>query len=135
MSGVWVVGTGLAGYTLARELRRLRPEVEITLVSRDAGDFYSKPALSNALSAGLAPDQVAQRSAGQMAAQLKARILTHSTVDAVDSVGQRLYIHGDWHRYDELVLALGSDAVVPPVAGMEPSALLRINDLGDYRVL
>lgn len=135
MSGVWVVGTGLAGYTLARELRRLRPEVEITLVSRDAGDFYSKPALSNALSAGLAPDQVAQRSAGQMAAQLKARILTHTTVDAVDSVGQRLYIHGDWHRYDELVLALGSDAVVPPVAGMEPSALLRINDLGDYRVL
>ena len=57
MSGVWVVGTGLAGHTLARELRKLRPEVEITLVTRDAGDFYSKPALSNAVSAGLAPER------------------------------------------------------------------------------
>ncbi|WP_337179922.1 hypothetical protein [Hydrogenophaga borbori] len=79
MSGVWVVGTGLAGHTLARELRKLRPEVEITLVTRDAGDFYSKPALSNAVSAGLAPEQLVQRSAEQMAAQLQVRILQKAT--------------------------------------------------------
>ncbi|MGX5650269.1 FAD-dependent oxidoreductase [Hydrogenophaga borbori] len=135
MSGVWVVGTGLAGHTLARELRKLRPEVEITLVTRDAGDFYSKPALSNAVSAGLAPEQLVQRSAEQMAAQLQVRILQKATVESLDTAGQRLCIDGEWHRYDQLVLALGADAVVPPVAGLAPDALLRLNDLDDYRAL
>lgn len=135
MSGVWIVGTGLAGYTLARELRRLRPEVEITLVTRDAGDFYSKPALSNGISAGLPPEQLMQRSAEQMAAQLGARVLTRTEVEAVDTQAQRLRVAKDWLAYDDLVLALGADAVAPPVPGLEPGALLSVNDLDDYRVL
>ena len=43
-----IVGAGLAGWTLARELRALAPSMAITVVSADAGDFYSKPMLSNA---------------------------------------------------------------------------------------
>lgn len=135
MSGVWIVGTGLAGYTVARELRRLRPEIEITLVTRDNGDFYSKPSLSNAISAAQAPEQLVQRSAEQMAAQLGARVLTRVEVDALDTTARGLRVNGHWHHYDNLVLALGADAVIPSVPGLAPEALLPLNDLDDYRAL
>ena len=46
---VVIVGTGMAGYTVARELRKLDSTVPIVMISRDDGSFYSKPMLSNAL--------------------------------------------------------------------------------------
>lgn len=47
-----IVGSGLAAWTVVRELRKLDAHTPITLVTRDNGDFYSKPMLSNALSSG-----------------------------------------------------------------------------------
>ena len=47
-----IVGAGLAGYTLAKELRKLAPEQPITLITADSGALYSKPMLSNALAQG-----------------------------------------------------------------------------------
>ena len=44
-----IVGSGLAGWSLARELRARSPEALITVISAGTGDFYSKPMLSNAL--------------------------------------------------------------------------------------
>ena len=44
-----IIGSGLAGYTLAREYRKLNDTARLLLISRDDGAFYSKPMLSNAL--------------------------------------------------------------------------------------
>jgi NADH dehydrogenase FAD-containing subunit len=49
---VVIVGGGWGGLAAARRLRRLAPELEVTLVERDAG-FRSLP-LSNAWLVGLA---------------------------------------------------------------------------------
>ena len=46
---VVVIGSGLAGYNLAREFRKLDKETPLVVVSRDHAGFYSKPMLSNAL--------------------------------------------------------------------------------------
>lgn len=43
-----IIGTGLAGYNLAREFRQLDQDSELVLISRDGAEFYSKPLLSNA---------------------------------------------------------------------------------------
>ena len=45
-----IIGTGLAGYTLAREIRKRDAQLPLCLITRDDGAFYSKPMLSNALS-------------------------------------------------------------------------------------
>ena len=47
-----VVGSGLAGFGVLRELRRLSPDAKLTLVTLESGHFYSKPALSTALAKG-----------------------------------------------------------------------------------
>ena len=48
-----IIGSGVAAWTLVRELRKADPEAEIRLITADSGDFYSKPMLSNALAGGI----------------------------------------------------------------------------------
>jgi len=56
-----ILGSGLAGWTTARELRKLDPAVPVMLVTADNGDFYAKPSLSNAFAQGKRPDQLVAR--------------------------------------------------------------------------
>ncbi len=42
MEPIIVVGSGLAGYSVIRELRKLDRDVPVMLLSRDSGDYYSK---------------------------------------------------------------------------------------------
>lgn len=45
-----IIGAGYAGYSLAKELRKLDPSRTIMLISSDSADYYSKPLLSNGFS-------------------------------------------------------------------------------------
>ena len=51
MDPIYIIGTGLAGYNLAKEIRKTNKDTPLTLISADSGYFYSKPMLSNALAA------------------------------------------------------------------------------------
>jgi rubredoxin---NAD+ reductase len=85
MSGIVIIGTGLAGYTLAREFRKLDKETRLTLITADDGAFYSKPMLSNALAAHKDAEALINQSAEAMARQLDARILAGRRVVAIDT--------------------------------------------------
>ncbi len=133
-----VVGSGLAGYTLARELRKLDKEVGLTLITRDDGAFYSKPMLSNAFTTGKSPDQLVVFPAQDMATQLQADIYTHTTLTALHPDRHVIEVQDARGRsrviiYSRLVLALGADPVRVTVAGDGGDRLLSINDLDDYR--
>ncbi|MBK4995677.1 FAD-dependent oxidoreductase [Pseudomonas sp. S37] len=132
---VIILGSGLAGYTVARELRKLDSTVAIRIVTRDGGEFYSKPALSNAFQSGRLPEQLVTFSAGQMAEQLNARIDAYTSVERIDTAAQQVYINGSPQRYSALVLALGADARRPPLEGDGVDAIITVNDLDDYRQL
>jgi hypothetical protein len=80
---VVIVGTGLAGYTVARELRKLDSAVPLVLISQDDGSFYSKPMLSNALAMKKEAHALASFDAAAMAKQLNARIHTHRRVERI----------------------------------------------------
>ena len=70
---VVIVGGGLAGWTIARELRQRDAAVPITLVCTDGGDFYSKPMLSNALALKKEAAQIVQTPGAQKAQGLNMR--------------------------------------------------------------
>jgi len=67
MSSITIIGSGLAGYTLARELRKLDKATALTLISSDAADFYSKPMLSTALAQGKDANALVMTPAAKMA--------------------------------------------------------------------
>jgi rubredoxin-NAD+ reductase len=132
MDPIVIVGSGLAGYTLARELRKLDRESPLVMVSADDGSFYSKPNLSNALAAGKTPAQLVGASAEAMAQQLGAEILTQTRVTAIDPAGRKLRLSGGELRYSRLALALGADPIRLPLGGDAAEEVFSVNDLADY---
>ncbi len=131
---VIIVGSGLAGYAVVRELRKLDDEIPITLISADFAGFYSKPMLSNALSTGKTPATFLNMDAVKTAEQHKITILPHTRVAAIESASNELQIeNGEKLRYDQLVLALGADPIRLPLEGDGASDILSINDVEDYR--
>lgn len=129
-----ILGTGLAGYSLARELRKLDQNTDLVLLSRDQAESYSKPMLSNALAQGKTPEQLVNAEPAVMAEQLKAQILANQGVQAIDPERRRCVLtHGESIRYRDLVLALGADPIRLSFAGDAADSVLSINDLDDYR--
>jgi rubredoxin-NAD+ reductase len=127
-----IVGSGLAGYSVAREFRKLDQATPIVMVSRDDASFYSKPMLSNALAAGKTAAQLAGASATQMAEQLSAAILSRAEVRSIDTARRVVHADGREIVYSKLVLALGADPISVPLAGDAAHEVLRVNDLADY---
>ena len=127
-----IVGSGLAGYTLLKEFRRHDTLTPVTVVTADDGTFYSKPNLSNALTAGKTAAALAGASAERMAAEHAATVLTHTRVTAIDTRSRRIRFGGGELEYGTLVLALGADPLPHGLAGDAAAAVLAVNDLAGY---
>jgi rubredoxin-NAD+ reductase len=127
-----IVGSGLAGYTVARELRKLDRETPLVVASRDDASFYSKPMLSNAFASGKTPAQLATSSAQQMAEQLGATILAHTEVRAIDAAKHEVALGAGSISYSKLVLAVGADPISVPLEGDAAGEVLQVNDLAGY---
>jgi rubredoxin-NAD+ reductase len=135
MGGTVIIGSGLGGYSLARELRKLAPAQAITVVSADGGEFYSKPMLSAALAQGKDIKALTQKSAAQMEAELGLRVLSRSRVTAIDRQSRTVALAGgETLAYDQLVLALGADPRPYQVPGAEAVTIHTVNDLDGYAV-
>ncbi|MBV8466678.1 MAG: FAD-dependent oxidoreductase [Burkholderiales bacterium] len=129
---ITIIGTGLAGYNLARELRKQDAEVAIRIVTGDAGDFYSKPMLSNGLAGNKTAAQLAMKPASKMAEELRADVVTGIRVTAVDAQAHTLETSAGKFEYSKLVLAIGADPFTPPMAGDAVDKVICVNDLADY---
>ncbi|WAJ37455.1 FAD-dependent oxidoreductase [Pseudomonas sp. GOM7] len=129
---VVIVGTGLAGYNLAKEWRKLDSETPLLLISADDGRSYSKPMLSTGFGKNKDADGLVMAEAGAMAEQLKAEIRTHTRITGIDPGHKRLWIGEEAVPYRDLVLAWGAEPIRVPVAGDAEDAIFPINDLEDY---
>ena len=128
-----VVGSGLAGYAVAREFRKLDKETRLVVLSRDHGGYYSKPMLSNALAGQKTAASLLMKPAEKMAAELNADVRAGVSVQHIDSAARQLTLAGgEVLAYRDLVLALGADPIRVPLAGDAADAVCSVNDLDDY---
>lgn len=132
MNTLVIVGTGLAGYNLAKEFRKLDAERPLLIITQDDGRNYSKPMLSTGFTKGKAADELAMSSVEQMREQLKADIRTGVAVNAIDRAAKTLQVEGEIIPYGDLVLALGADVFRPALGGDAGDRVYSINDLQDY---
>jgi rubredoxin-NAD+ reductase len=132
MKPIVVLGSGLAGYTLVRELRKLDRDAAITLITRDSGDYYSKPMLSNALAQRKSAQALLITAAADMAEQLGFGLLQYTEVLGIDRAQKQLRTSSGTIEYDRLVLALGADPIRLPLQGDAADAVMSVNDLADY---
>lgn len=129
---VVIVGSGLAGWTTAREFRKLDQETRLILITGDSGDFYSKPMLSNAFANGKSAAQLVTTPAAQMAREVNVELLSRTRVGALDVEEQKVETSAGNHFYSRLVLALGADPIRLPLAGDGAHDVLSVNNLDDY---
>ncbi|MEB6588187.1 FAD-dependent oxidoreductase [Pseudomonas asiatica] len=131
-SPVVIIGTGLAGYNLAREFRKLDAQTPLLLITADDGRSYSKPMLSMGFAKHKDADGLCMAEAGAMAEQLNAEIRTHTRISGIDPGHKRLWIGEEAVAYRDLVLAWGAQTVQVPIEGDGGHLVFPINDLEDY---
>ncbi len=116
-SDVIVIGSGLAGYSVAREWRKLQSEASIRLITAEDGAFYSKPLLSTAVAHQKSPETLMLGKAEGMSAQIKGPVMTHTVVTAIDTAANTVTVaSGETFSYTTLILAMGSSPLVLPEA-------------------
>jgi rubredoxin-NAD+ reductase len=137
MNPIVIVGSGMAGYTLAREFRKLSPDTPLMIITADDAVNYAKPTLSNALVGNKHPDQIGLGDLAKMSDTLKLNILAHTTVSAIDAAAQTLTLnHADGQTvqpYSQLVLAVGASPIRLLIAGDGAADVHVVNSLADYR--
>jgi len=131
-SPVVIIGTGLAGYNLAREFRKHDAQTPLLLITADDGRSYSKPMLSMGFAKQKDADGLCMAEPGVMAEQLNAEIRTHTRISGIDPGHKRLWIGEEAVQYRDLVLAWGAQTVQVPIEGDGSHLVFPINDLEDY---
>lgn len=128
-----IVGTGLSGYSLAREIRKQDKDARLLMITADDGFSYSKPMLSTGFTKGKAAEELAQATAAAMVEQLNLEVRTHTTVTGIDPGAHELIIGEERLAYGKLVLAWGADVIRLDIPGDGQERVFSINDLMDYR--
>ncbi len=132
MHPIIIVGSGLAGYNTAKELRKLDTTTPLVVIASDSSSFYSKPMLSNAIASKKTPVALALNTPDQMSEQLKGTVRAGTRVDAIDTAAHTLKIGNETLHYSKLVLALGADQIRLPISGSGAADIQTVNDLDDY---
>lgn len=130
---VVIVGTGLSGYSLAREFRKLDRDTPVVMVTADDGVSYSKPMLSTGFTKGKDADGLAQATTDAMQDQLGVELRTFTTVTGIDPQAHELILGDERLAYSKLVLAWGADVIRLTIEGDGQEHVFSINDLQDYR--
>lgn len=131
---VVIIGTGLAGYGVAKEFRKHDELTPLILITSDDGRSYSKPMLSTGYTKDHSANDLAQLDAGSMARVLKASVWTMTRVTGIDTAQQLIKV-GDAQtviHYGKLVLAVGAEVIQPPIQGDALELVYSVNDLLDY---
>ncbi|MFP5464177.1 MAG: NAD(P)/FAD-dependent oxidoreductase [Gammaproteobacteria bacterium] len=132
MNPIVIIGTGLAGYNLAKEIRKLDAERPLLLLTGDDGRSYSKPMLSTGYTKNKDADGLAMAGVEQMRESLKADVRTGVRVNVIDRAAKTIQADGETIAYEALVLALGADVFRPDLGGDGGERVLSVNDLDDY---
>jgi rubredoxin-NAD+ reductase len=132
MKPIIIIGAGLAGYTVAREFRKLDKTTSLIIITADDGGFYSKPMLSNAFAQGKAAEQLVTQTAEKMAGQVGAVILTGTRVTGIDTDEKTVDTSAGTYHYSKLVLAVGAQPIRLPIIGDAAGDVLSVNHVSDY---
>ncbi len=136
MNPIIIIGAGLAGWTTAREFRKLDATTPVVMITADSGDFYAKPTLSNAFAQKKAPDQLVVTPAAKMAENQNVNLMAHTRVLRVDPYVKTITTEKEGIQqsldFGSLVLATGAQPIRIPVAGDAAEQVLSVNSLDDF---
>ncbi|WP_428241500.1 FAD-dependent oxidoreductase [Gynuella sp.] len=127
-----IIGSGLAGYSLAREFRKLNKQQELIIISSDDGRNYSKPMLSNAISQEKTANTLTMADPGKMSEILDATIRINTEVTDIDPHNRLIFIGSETIAFDRLVLATGATPNNQEIPGDAGDHVFTVNSLQQF---
>jgi nitrite reductase (NADH) large subunit len=133
--GVVIVGGGIAGQAVCEALRERDPAVAITLICGEASAPYDRVRLSEILVSGEDPQTLGLRPA-EWYADNGVELLVGRTVTWVDAERGVLGIDdADALVFERLVLATGSQPLMPPIPGIGLAGVHPFRDPADCEAI
>ncbi len=126
-----IVGCGAAGNAAAETIRKVDPDSEIRMFTKEGYYYYYRPALPEYLAGEKTLKGFTLHDAAWYE---KNRIEVHLSTEAIriDPVARTLTTkNGETFVYDRLLLATGGKATVPQVKGVENDGVLTLRTLAD----
>jgi len=130
-----VVGNGLAGTMAGKTAREILPEAEIEIVGEERYPYYPRPNLIEFLAGRLPYDRLFAFPEGWAERQRIGLRLGERVVRLKPGEHRIETASGASLGYDALLLATGSRAAVPPVAGVERRGVFVLRTLDDALAL
>lgn len=127
-----IVGSGAAGIAAVEGIRSQDTAGDVTLIGEETDGFYSRPGLAYYLTGEVPEDQLYPFTDGDFA-RLKVRRL-RARATRLHPQAHQVELHdGARLPYDRLLIATGSRAIAPSVAGANLAGVVRLDNLDDAR--
>ncbi len=133
---VLIIGAGVAGLSVAKSLRALNEEVDITIVGREGVLPYFRPALTKVLSPNFKPGLVRAIEKEEFFTDNGIEFVRDKDIVSVDYQKKCAVDEaGSSYVFDVLVFANGADCFVPPIKGSDCDSVYTIRELSDVEKL
>lgn len=127
-----VVGNGMAGLRFVEELlARACGRYQISIVGKEARPAYNRVLLSSLLAGEVSAQDARFRDRGWYA-EHGIELILGTPADSIDADARLLHLaDGRKLGFDRLVLATGSQPLLPPIPGIDLKGVLTFRDLAD----
>lgn len=131
-----VVGNGMAGVATVEELLKRTAELfEITIFGAENQPNYNRVLLSSYLAGESGRDELVLNSR-EWYEENQIKLQTGVTVTNIEIDSKTVVTNtGSSHTFDRLVLATGSEALLPPIRGLKKSGVFSFRSLADAEAM
>lgn len=130
MNDIVIIGSGIAGYSVATEIRKYDEDVKITMITTDRGDYYYKPSLSTAFANNKEADALVMFPAATMSERLNINIMPHETINGSELKDGIVTTSKGDIPFAKCVLACGAEPYKLNIEGADD--IQSVNNLDDY---
>ncbi|KAF0162657.1 MAG: ferredoxin--NAD+ reductase [Rhodocyclaceae bacterium] len=136
MSGMIIIGAGLAGLTVAETLRAEGYEGSITLIGDEAHAPYQRPPLSKGFLLGETVEAQLMMRPAEVLAKKNIALKVGAGVTAIDRAAKQVTLtDGSTLAYDGLALCTGSRLRPLPLAGADWQGVYGLRSLDDAKAI
>jgi len=126
-----IVGNGIAGLTAAQVIRKFRPGTDVTLVSEEKHPAYSPCVFPNYISGEIGRERIFLNRHEDYLKMGIHPIFGKKVLEIRTDKKKVVLEDGNPLQYDKLVIAIGSEPIIPRIDGAEKKGVFTLKTLGD----
>lgn len=126
-----IIGNSFAGTHAAKSIRSVLPESDVTICAREKYPFYSKPKLPAFLAGEVSLEKLYIYPEAWYGDNGLKLVLNETAVSVDPAARQVQFASGKKLSYDKLLIANGSRAAFPPIAGLDKPWVFSLRTLDD----